>query len=48
MATDHTVFKAADARGKINVTDEANVLRIFVKLDGKWVPAAAALVPVIK
>jgi len=48
MATDHTVFKAADASGKINVTDEANVLRIFVKLDGKWVPAAAALVPVIK
>jgi hypothetical protein len=48
MATDHTVFKAGDASGKINVTDEANVLRIFVKLDGKWVPAAAALVPVIK
>jgi hypothetical protein len=48
MASDHTVFKAADASGKVNVTDEANVLRIFVKLDGKWVPAAAALVPVIK
>jgi hypothetical protein len=48
MATDHTVFKAANASGKIGVTDEANVLRIFVKLDGKWVPAAAALVPVTK
>ncbi|MBZ5660852.1 MAG: hypothetical protein LAO08_10635 [Acidobacteriia bacterium] len=48
MATDHTVFKAADASGKIVVTDEANVLRIFVKLNGKWVPAAAALVPEIK
>ena len=48
MGTDHTVFKAADASGKIGVTDEANVLRIFVKLHGKWVPAAAALVPVTK
>ena len=48
LATDHTVFKAADASGKIAVTDEANVLRIFVKLNGKWVPAAAALVPIKK
>ena len=46
MATDHTVFKVADAAGNIKVTDEANVLRIFVKLNGKWVPAGAALVPV--
>jgi len=46
LATDHTVFKAADASGKIVVTDEATVLRIFVKLNGKWVPAGAALVPV--
>jgi hypothetical protein len=46
LATDHTVFKAADARGKIVVTDEATVLRMFVKLDGKWRPAGAALVPV--
>jgi hypothetical protein len=46
MATDRTVFKAPDASGKIVVTDEASVLRIFVKLNGKWVPAAAALVPV--
>lgn len=48
MATDRTVFKAADASGKINVTDEASVLRIFVKLEGKWVPAGAALVPITK
>jgi len=48
LATDHTVFKAADASGKIGVTDEATVLRMFVKLDGKWVPAGAALVPVAK
>jgi hypothetical protein len=46
LATDHTVFKAADASGKIAVTDEATVLRMFVKVDGKWRPAGAALVPV--
>jgi hypothetical protein len=46
LATDHTVFKAPDASGKIAVTDEATVLRMFVKLDGKWRPAGAALVPV--
>ena len=46
LATDRTVFKAPDASGKIGVTDEATVLRIFVKLDGKWRPAGAALVPV--
>jgi hypothetical protein len=48
LATDHTVFKAADASGKIGVTDQATVLRMFVKLNGKWVPAGAALVPVAK
>jgi len=46
LATDHTVFKAPDASGKIAVTDEATVLRMFVKMDGKWRPAGAALVPV--
>jgi hypothetical protein len=46
LATDHTVFKAPDATGKIVATDEATVLRMFVKLDGKWRPAGAALVPV--
>jgi hypothetical protein len=46
LATDRTVFKAADASGKIVVTDQATVLRMFVKLDGKWRPAGAALVPV--
>ena len=48
MATDHTVFKAADEQGKITVRAEANVLRIFVKQNGKWVPAGAALVPIAK
>jgi len=48
MATDHTVFKAADDKGNITVRAEANVLRIFVKQNGKWVPAGAALVPIAK
>ena len=46
LATDRTVFKVADASGKIGISDQATVLRIFVKQNGKWVPAAAALVPV--
>jgi hypothetical protein len=48
LATDHTVFKAADESGKISVRTEATVLRMFVKLNGKWVPAGAALVPISK
>ncbi len=46
LATDRTVFKAADDSGKIAVRNQASVLRIFVQLNGKWVPAGAALVPV--
>ena len=45
LATDHTVFKAADASGKIAVTDEATVLRMFVKLDGKWMTCGRRLSP---
>jgi hypothetical protein len=45
LATDHTVFKAPDTSGNIVVTDEATVLRMFVKQNGRWVPAGAALVP---
>ena len=48
LATDHTVFKAADANGKIVVTDEARVLRMFVRQNGRWVPAGAALGPITK
>jgi Domain of unknown function (DUF4440) len=44
LATDHTIFKAVDANGKLAVTGEARVLRIFVKENGKWRPASAALV----
>ena len=47
LGTDHTVFKTADASGKVTVTDQATVLRIFVKLNGKWRPAGAALIPLI-
>jgi hypothetical protein len=46
LGTDRTVFKVADDKGKIAVRNQATVLRIFVKLNGKWVPAGAALVPV--
>jgi hypothetical protein len=46
LATDRTVFKAADDSGKIVLRNQATVLRIFAKLNGKWVPAGAALVPV--
>jgi hypothetical protein len=48
LATDRTVFKAADESGNISVRNEAAVLRMFVKLNGKWVPAGAALVPITK
>jgi hypothetical protein len=48
LATDHTIFKAADDKGNITVRAEANVLRMFVKQNGKWVPAGAALVPITK
>ena len=43
LATDHTIFKSA-ASGQLATTGEARVLRIFVKENGKWRPAAAALV----
>ena len=48
LATDHTVFKVADDAGKISVRNQATVLRMFVKQNGKWVPAGAALVPITK
>ena len=44
LATDHTLFKVADASGNLSVTSEARVLRMFVKENGKWRPAGAALV----
>lgn len=44
LATDHTIFKAAGPDGQLSVTGEARVLRIFVRENGKWRPASAALV----
>lgn len=44
LATDHTVFKSADAAGNLSVTSEAEVLRMFVKENGKWRPAGAVLI----
>jgi hypothetical protein len=48
LATDHTVFKTADANGQVTVSNEANVLRMFVKEKGKWRPAGAVLIPAEK
>jgi ketosteroid isomerase-like protein len=47
MATDHTNFKTADKSGKLSFTSNAKVLRLFVKENGSWRPAAAGLVPII-
>jgi hypothetical protein len=46
LATDHTFLQAESPDGKIAGTD-TRVLRIFVKEDGKWRPAGAALVPIV-
>jgi len=48
LATDHTIFKAPDANGKLTVTGEASVLRMFVRENGKWRPAGAVLIPLPK
>jgi hypothetical protein len=46
LATDHTVLKTKDASGK-PVTTDTRVLRMFVKENGNWRPAGAALVPIV-
>ncbi len=49
LATDHTVFKTADASGNLTVSGEANVLRMFEKEpNGQWRPAGAVLIPAPK
>jgi hypothetical protein len=48
LATDTTDFKTADASGKLSFTSTTTVLRMFVKQNGEWRPAGAALVPVVK
>jgi ketosteroid isomerase-like protein len=47
LATDHTVIKGVDAKGKIVVAREMGVLRMFVKENGKWRVAGAGLVPIV-
>ena len=47
LATDHTWLRSEDVNGKEAGTD-TRVLRMFVKDNGKWRPAGAALVPIVK
>ena len=47
LATDHTWLRSEDVNGKEAGTD-TRVLRMFVKENGKWRPAGAALVPIVK
>jgi hypothetical protein len=46
LGVDRTIFKAPDTTGKLATTSQARVLRIFVKENGKWRPAAAALITI--
>jgi len=46
LATDHTFLQSESTDGKI-AGIETRVLRMFVKEDGKWMPAGAAMVPII-
>jgi hypothetical protein len=45
LATDHTTIKGVDASGNIVPIRELNVLRMFVKENGKWRVGGATLVP---
>ena len=47
MATDHTYFKSKDKSGNLVFATNSKVLRLFVKENGAWRPAAAGLVPII-
>ena len=47
LATDHTFLQSESTDGKVAGT-ETRVLRMFVKENGKWKPAGAALVPITK
>jgi hypothetical protein len=47
MATDHTFFKTLDKNGNYTFSNSSKVLRLFVKENGTWRPAAAGLVPTI-
>jgi ketosteroid isomerase-like protein len=47
LGTDYTAFTTVDAQGQLTFTSSARVLRLFVKENGTWRPAGAALVPVV-
>lgn len=49
MATDHTRFKSVGPDGKVSpsFTSEVTFLRLFVKENGTWRPAAGAAVPIV-
>jgi len=47
LATDHTFLQRESRDGMVAGT-QTRVLRMFAKVDGKWRPAGAALVPIIK
>jgi hypothetical protein len=47
LATDHTFLQSESSNGKVEGT-ETRVLRMFAKENGKWKPAGAALVPIVK
>jgi len=47
IGSDHTNFRTVDANGDLAFTSSAKVLRLFVKENGTWRPAAAGLVPIV-
>jgi ketosteroid isomerase-like protein len=47
LGTDHTDFKTVQPGGSYAFTSGSHCLRVFIKLNGEWKPAAAALVPII-
>lgn len=47
LATDHTNLMSMGPDGKL-VGQDVRVLRMFAKENGKWRPAGAALVPIVK
>jgi ketosteroid isomerase-like protein len=47
IGTDHTDFKTVQPDGSFKFTADSHCLRVFVRQNGEWRPAAAGLVPVI-
>jgi len=47
LGVDHTDFQTLRPDGSYAFTADSHCLRVFVKVNGTWRPAAAALVPVI-